>query len=451
MTDNIFNRHFSTGQLLRYCFGPILMLVFTSIYGVVDGFFVSNFTGSIPFAAINLVMPVLMILGGFGFMFGTGGSALAAKTMGENDFPKANRIFSVMVEATILLALVLSVIGIIFMPQLAMLLGAEEAMLYDAVTYGRIFLFFSVFYMLQGFFQIFLSTAGKPGLGFAVTAAAGLTNMVLDWLFIAVFGWGVQGAAIATGIGEMIGALVPLAYFMLSRNSQLRFRLTRLKASYIAKSSLNGSSELVSNVSSSIVSIAFNFQLLRFAGHQGVAAYGVMMYVSMIFVAIALGYTVGVSPIISFNYGAHNHHELRSLFKKSFIINTVTGICMFGLAWLLARPLSALFVGYDPELLNLTVNGLHIFAFTFLLSSLNIFFSAFFTALNNGLVSAVLSFTRTLVFSLFFVWLLPLFFGVDGIWLSLSAAETCSFILGLFFIFAQNKKYHYLPERTAKA
>ncbi len=447
MTDSVFASHFTTGKLLRYCFGPIMMMILTSVYGVVDGFFVSNYAGAIPFAAINLVMPFLLIIGGFGFMFGTGGSALCAKTMGEGDQKKANRIFSIMVEITLLLGILLGVIGIVLMPAISDALGATAEMRYDCITYGRIILFFIPAFMLQYVFQAFMSTAQKPGLGFLITLAAGIANMVLDYLFIAVFGWGVQGAAIATGIGQLIGGVIPLLYFMRKNSSILVFSLTPLKAKPIIQASLNGSSELVNNVSSSIVSIAFNFQLMRFAGEAGVAAYGVMMYVSMIFLAVAFGYTIGVSPIVSYNYGAQNRKELQSLFKKSILINTLSGIAMFLAAWFLARPLGLLFVGYDENLLNMTVKGLHMFAFCFLFANLNIFFSAFFTALNNGLISALLSFSRTMVFSLLYVFLLPAIFGIDGIWWSTSASDLSVFLLGLIILWNQNPKYHYLPEK----
>lgn len=449
MKDSVFASHFSYGKLLKYCLSPVLMMVLTSIYGVVDGFFVSNYAGSTAFAAINLVMPFLMIMGGFGFMFGTGGSALAAKTMGEGDLPKANRIFSMMVEVTILLGIVLAAFGIILMPAVSDLLGATEAMRYDCITYGRIILFFIPAFMLQNVFQAFMSTAQKPALGFYITLAAGLTNVILDWLFVAVFGWGVQGAAIATGIGQLVGGVIPLLYFMAPNSSSLSFGLTPLKASPIVSSSLNGSSELVSQVSSSIVSIAFNYQLLRFAGEAGVAAYGVMMYVAMIFIAIAIGYSIGSAPIISFNYGAGNEAELQSLFKKSIVINGVSGILMYALSWILAAPLGHLFVGYDPQLLAMTVHGLHIFGICFLFASLNIFFSAFFTALNNGLISALLSFSRTLIFALAFVFILPEFLGVDGIWISVAASDGAVFLVGLAVLKTQNKKYHYLASRQA--
>lgn len=448
MKTNALAGHFGIARLLKYCLGPIFTMILTSVYGIVDGFFVSNYAGATPFAAINLIMPALMILSGFGFMFGTGGAALCAKTLGENQPEKASRIFSMMVEISALTGLVISILGIIFMPQICTMLGANSEMLYDAVTYGRVILFFNTFFVLQMLFQAFLPAAGQPNLGFGVTLIAGITNMVLDWLFIAVFGWGVQGAAIATGIGQVIGCVLPLLYFVFARNSLLRFRLTSLKPAPIFKAAANGSSELVSNVSSSITGIAFNFQLLRFAGESGIAAYGVMMYVSMIFVAIAIGFTIGTGPMISYSYGAGNTAELQSLFKKSVLCNGVTGIVMVLLAEGLAGPLAHLFVGYDPALMALTVSGFRLFSLMFFLSSLNIFFSAFFTALNNGLISALLSFSRTLIFALTFVFVLPVFLGIDGIWLAMVAAEAASFVLALVLLKIENRKYHYLPGST---
>ncbi|MDE6615987.1 MAG: MATE family efflux transporter, partial [Lachnospiraceae bacterium] len=327
---------FTLKKLLRFCFPPIIMMVFTSIYGVVDGLFVSNFVGKVPFAAVNLIMPFIMVIGGIGFMIGTGGSALVAKTAGEGDKVNANRYFTMMIKLTIILGVTFSVIGIIFIKQIAIMLGATDAMLGNCVIYGRISLLFNTVFMLQSVFQTFLTTAEKPELGLITTVSAGVTNMVLDALFVGIFRWGVAGAAFATGISECVGGAIPLIYFLRPNNSLLRLVRTKLEARVLLKACTNGSSELMSSISSSFVSMLYNFQLLKFAGEDGVAVYGVLMYIQFIFIAIFIGYTIGTSPIAGYNYGAKNHKELKSLLKKSWLLMLAAGIIMMCLAQVLA-------------------------------------------------------------------------------------------------------------------
>lgn len=420
------------------------MMIFTSVYGVVDGFFVSNYVGKTPFAAVNLIMPVIMILGGFGFMIGTGGSALVAKTLGEKDSENANRYFTMMIKLTVELGILLSVIGIVFMRPVAKLLGASDEMIGQCVVYGRTVLAFNTFFMLQNTFQTFLTAAEKPKLGLAVTVAAGLANMVLDFLFIAVFKWGVFGAALATGMSYVIGGLLPFIYFLRPNKSLLRLVKTNMQPRVLLKACANGSSELMSNISVSLVSMLYNFQLMKYSGENGVAAYGVLMYVQFIFIAFFIGYSIGTAPIIGYHYGAENHSELKNLLRKSMIIMGAAGTAMLAAASILAQPLSEIFVGYDAELLILTVYALKIFALSFIFSGYNIFVSSFFTALNNGGVSAAVSFMRTLVFQMISVIVLPLIFGIDGIWWATTIAEFSAFIVSVMFVFAKRKKYRYM-------
>lgn len=435
--------HFTYKKLLRYCFPPVIMMIFTSIYGVVDGLFVSNFVGKTPFAAVNLVMPFIMILGGFGFMIGTGGSALVAKTIGEQKKEKANKYFTMMIIFTIICGIILSVTGIVFMRPIAKLLGATDSMLKDCVIYGRIALSFNTCFMLQNVFQTFFSAAEKPKLGLITTVAAGITNMALDALFIGVFKWGVAGAALATGISESIGGIFPLIYFLRPNTSLLRLTKTGLSVKILIRACINGSSELMSNISGSLISILYNFQLMRFAGENGIAAYGVLMYIQFIFVAIFIGYTIGTSPIISYNYGAANYNELKNLLRKSSLLMYTAGIIMMIAAWILAAPLSNIFVGYDEELFNMTIYAFKVLSFSFVLTGINIFASSFFTALNNGEISALISFLRTLVFRMFFVLFLPIFFKLNGIWWAATIAEICTFVISQVFLFAKRNKYHY--------
>lgn len=435
--------HFTYKKLLRFTLSPIIMMVFTSIYGVVDGFFVSNFVGKIPFAAINLIMPFLMIIGGMGFMVGTGGSALVAKTLGEGDNKKANEYFTMMIKFTVILGIILSIAGIIFIKPISYMLGADEDMIEDCVIYGRIILAFNTAFMLQNVFQSFLVAAEKPKLGLWATVAAGVTNMVLDALFIAVFDFGVAGAALATGISQAVGGILPLIYFAKPNDSLLKLTSINLKIKPILNACANGSSELMSNISSSLVSMLYNFQLMRFAGKNGVATYGVLMYVQFIFIAIFIGYAVGSAPIISYHYGAKNHSELKNMLSRSTILMSFSGIILMLAAKALAGPLAQIFVGYDAELFEMTKNAFGLFAFSFILSGMNIFASSFFTALNNGAVSAAISFMRTLIFQTLSVILLPIFFDINGIWFSNTAAEIFAFIISFVFIIANRKKYKY--------
>lgn len=435
--------HFTYKKLLRFCLSPVIMMVFTSVYGVVDGLFVSNFVGKVPFAAINLIMPFVMILGGVGFMIGTGGSALVAKTLGEGKKEKANRYFTMMILFTVLCGVVLSGIGVLTIRPISYLLGATEAMIDDCVLYGRIVLSFNVAFMLQNVFQTFLTTAEKPKLGLLATIAAGVTNMLLDALFVAGFRWGVAGAALATGISQCIGGILPIVYFLRPNNSLLRFAKTRLEGRILVKACANGASELMSNISGSIVSMLYNHQLLRFAGEDGVAAYGVLMYIQFIFIAIFIGYTIGTAPIIGYHYGAQNYAELKNMLKKSLILMSGAGIGMMLLAQILAAPLAQIFVGYDAGLFEMTRHAFRIFSFAFVAAGINIFASSFFTALNNGAVSAAISFLRTLVFQMLSVLILPIFFGLDGIWWAVAVAELFAFLFSVSFLFAKRKKYHY--------
>lgn len=435
--------HFSYGRLIRFTLPSILMMIFTSIYSVVDGLFVSNFVGKTPFAAINLIMPILIMLGALGFMIGTGGSAIVAKTLGEGDRARANRYFSMLVYTTAVVGAVLAVVGELCLPFLSAMLGAEGAMLQDCILYGRIILAALPAFMLQNVFQSFLITAEKARLGLVVTVAAGLTNMVLDFVFIVPLGWGLAGAAIATAISQAIGGVAPVLYFARKNDSLLRLTKAKLEGRILLRTCTNGSSELMSNISASIVTMLYNFQLMRLAGEDGIAAYGVVMYVNFIFAAIFIGYSIGAAPVIGYHYGAQNHAELKNLFRRSLVLVVISGVVMTALAELLAQPLTHIFVGYDAALYALTVRGFMLYSLSFLVSGVNIFGSAFFTALNDGFVSAAISFLRTLVFQVAVVLLLPLILGIDGIWLAIVAAELLALAVTLVFFIVKRKQYHY--------
>ena len=422
---------------------PIAMMIFTSIYGVVDGFFVSNFVGKTPFAALNLIWPLVMIMGSIGFMFGTGGSALVAKTMGEGDKTRANNQFSLLVYVSVILSILIATVAFIFMKPIAMMLGAQGELLKNCVLYGRILCLAVPFYVLQFEFQSFFVTAQKPKLGLYRTLVCGITNMILDFLFIAVFEWELAGAASATAISQFIGGIFPIIYFSRRNTSLLRLTKTKFDSFVLSRTCTNGMSELLSNVSMSLVSMLYNAQLMKFVGENGVAAYGVLMYVNLIFLSVFIGYSIGTAPVISYNFGAKNTQELKNIRKKSIVIITLSSIFMCVLSLLLSNPLSTLFVGYDEALFTLTQRGFFLFSFSFLFAGMCIFSSAFFTALNNGLVSALISVLRTVVFQVAFVLILPLVLNVDGIWCSLSFAELCSCVIAIILLILNKKKYSY--------
>lgn len=435
--------HFDCKRLLRFTFPSIIMMVFTSIYGVVDGFFVSNYAGKTPFAAVNFIFPVLIILGCPGFMLGTGGSALIAKTMGEGDKKRANQIFSLLIYVGAAAGVVLGAAGIALLPSVAVLLGAEGRLLADCVTYGRIILLAGPFFMLQMEFQCLFATAEKPKLGLTVTVAAGVTNMVLDWLLVGVFRWGLVGAAAATAVSQAVGGVIPLIYFARENSSLLRLTRCPFDGAVLLKTCANGSSELMSNISMSVVSMLYNGQLMAKAGEDGVAAYGVLMYVSMVFQAIFIGYAVGTAPVVGYHHGAGNRGELKGLLRRSVLLigGFSAAMCLAGET--LGRPLSVIFVGYDPELLDMTAHAFAIFSVAFLFSGFAIFGSSFFTALNDGLTSALISFLRTLVFQCAAVIIFPILWGLDGIWWSIVAAEVMAVAVTLCFLVGKRKQYGY--------
>ena len=436
--------HFTYRRLIRFVIPSVAMMILTSIYGVVDGLFVSNFVGKTPFAAVNLVIPFTMILGAFGFMLGTGGTALVAKTLGEGRQEEANRIFSMLIYFALGLGVLLTIFGIAVLKRIVIKMGADDAMLRHCMIDGRFVLLGIPFYMLQNMFQNFLIAAEKPQLGLIVTIAAGVTNMVLDALFIAVLGWGVAGAAAATALGQCVGGLIPFVYFARKNSSRLALVKTKLLGGALLRTCTNGSSELVSNISMSSVGMLYNAQLMKVAGENGVAAYGVILYVNFIFIAIYLGYAYGSAPIVAFNYGAGKKAELQNVLKKSLKLLLGTGIVLLSIGVLFAGVLSGLFVGYDAQLYAMTVRGLRFYAVSFLLSGFNIFGSSFFTALNNGMVSAAISFLRTVVFEVAAVLILPFFFGLDGVWCAITVAELASILITIGAFSALRRRYQYL-------
>ena len=437
------SEHFDYGKLLRFTMPSIVMMIFTSIYSVVDGIFVSNFAGKTPFAAINLIMPYIMVLGTVGFMMGSGGTALISKTLGMGDKKKANEIFSLLTYVCIGSGVVISVIALALLRPVAMRLGAEGEILEDCVLYGKIVLPAATAYILQFAFQSFCVTAEKPNLSLTMTVVSGVCNIVLDALFVAVLRWGLAGAAAATAIAQVVGAVIPIVYFARPNESLLRLGKCRFDGKALLRTCTNGASELMSNLSMSLVGMLYNLQLIKYAGEDGIAAYGVIMYVNLFFLSVFIGFSIGTAPLIGFNHGAQNHGELKSLFKKSVVIIALTSMLMAVSGILLARPLASVFVSYDQTLMEMTIRGFTIYSLSFLLCGFNIFGSSLFTALNNGLISAVISFVRTLICQIAAVMILPLFFHLDGIWASVVAAELAALLLTAFCCVKYRKRYHY--------
>ena len=438
------SEHFTYKKLIRFTIPTIIMMIFTSIYGIVDGIFVSNCVGSDAFAAINLIMPVLMILGAVGFMIGTGGSAIVSKTIGEGKKEKANEYFSMLIYLLIIVGIILTLLGIVFIRPISQALGAEGKMLSDCIIYGTTILLALTAFLLQNAFQSFLVVAEKPTMGLVISIIVGLTNMILDFLFIYVFKIGVFGAALATGISQLIGGIVPFIYFSRGNDTPLQLVKTKFDWKAIGKACTNGSSEMLTNVSLSLVNILYNMQLMKYAGADGIVAYGIIMYVGFIFIGTYVGYSVGSAPIISYHYGAENKEELKNLLKKSLKLIGITSIVMTLLAEILAKPLASIFVSYDKQLLDMTIIAIRLYSISYIISGINIFSSSFFTALNNGLVSAIISFLRTLVFQILAILIFPAILGLNGIWLAIVFAEGLSLIISAIFLVANRKKYQYL-------
>ena len=436
--------HFSYGRLLRFTLPSIVMMLFTSVYGVVDGIFVSNYAGKTAFSALNLIMPYVMAFGCLGFMIGTGGTALISKTLGMGKKEEANRIFSMLTWICIGGGVLLTVLSLIFLRPAAILFGAEGQMLSDCVTYGAIVLCAGTAYILQFAYQSFCVTAEKPKLALWMTVASGVCNILLDWLFVGAFGWGLVGAAVATAVSQVLGAVIPIVYFLQPNSSLLRLGKAGFDGKAFLRTCTNGSSELMSNLSMSLVNMLYNLQLMRYAGEDGIAAYGVIMYVNLFFLSVFIGFSIGSAPLIGFNHGADNRRELKNIFKKSMWILGISSLLMTLSAVALASPLAQIFVGYDKALQEMTQRGFILYALSFLFCGINIFGSAMFTALNNGLISAVISFVRTLVCQVSAVLILPIFWGLDGIWLSIVAAELVALLLTLVFFIKNRKRYRYL-------
>ena len=435
--------HFSYGRLIRFTLPSVAMMLFTSIYVIVDGWFVSNYVGKTSFAAVNLIYPLIQILGSLGFIIGAGGSALVAKILGEGDKPKAQSIFTLLVIVSVVLGLCFAAFGQYFLRDVAVAFGAEGILLDNCVLYGRIVFCSLTMFVLQNVFQAFFIVAEKPSLGLAVMLIAGVGNIVLDYVFIVPLAMGLKGAALATAISQTVGALLPVVYFALPNGSLLRFRRAMFSLRAIGQTFLNGLSEFMSNVSASVISMLYNYQLMRYIGEDGVAAYGVMVYVNFLFMAVFFGYGMGCSPVVSYHYGAQNKAEMHNVLLKSLKITAVVSVGLTVLAEVLAAPIANMFVGYDEELCTLTRNAFRIYCIAFLLAGFSIYVSAFFTALNNGVISAVVSFSRTFVFEVAAVLLLPLVFGINGIWAAVVCAEVAALVLSAFFLITKRKRYGY--------
>ena len=436
--------NFTFGKLLRFALPSIIMVIFTSLYGIVDGLFVSNFAGNGAFTAVNLFLPIFYIAGSIGLLLGSGGCALVAKLFGEGEDVTARRVFTGLIIIVTGIGGAITAMTVGFMPSISVLLGARGQTAKLCSRYGTIMICGLIPFMLQSFFQYFFAVADRPKLGLIITVGAGVTNAIFDFVFMYALKWGVTGAAVATVIGECVGGVVPLVWFISKTGKKLYIAKPSFAPRTIGKVCTNGSSEFLTNISVSLVSMIYNFQLLKYVGEAGVEAYGVIMYVSFIFIGCFIGYSVGTSPIFGYHNGAGNKDELKNVFKKIMLFYAVAAVVMTAIAEALATPLAMIFVSYDKALLALTVRALRIFSFSFLLSGFNIYASAFFTALNNGGVSAAISTARTLLFQVIAVYVMPLIFGLNGIWSATIVAELLCIILSVTFVILNRKKYEYL-------
>lgn len=442
------SEHFTYPKIFKIVIGPVLMMIFSSFYSVVDGIFLSAYAGDGAFSGVNLIFPYIMILGGVGFMLGTGGVALVTKTLGEGDKKKANSYFSLVLYFAIALGVIITIVGYFTVEPFARMMASlsssnTDLMIDAAIRYGHTMVLGITLFMLQNIFQSFFSGAEKPLMGFVFIAGAGILNILLDWLFVGVLSMGVEGAAYATIIGQFVGGVLPILYFSLYKKLPFKLGKCKLEIKPLLKIMGNGSSEFVSNIASSIVSVCYNMQLLRYIGPDGVSAYGVCMYMNYLFMAIFLGYSVGVAPIIGYNYGAQNHDELHNVFKKSLIIIGIVGFCMLGLGEGVGPIFASVFANGNEHLNQIATKAMRIYSFVYLTAGFSIFGSAFFTGLNNGLISAIISIVRALIFELSMVWLLPIGMGGDGIWLASPLAEIASTIITVYFYIHEQKKYKY--------
>lgn len=437
--------HYSYSRILKTCIPSVLMILTTSVYSIVDGLFVSNFAGTTSFAALNIIWPAIATVAAFGLMFGTGGSALVAMVIGQDDRDRANGIFTMLIRAMLILGAVCGTLLFIFMRPVSIWLGADEAMLPDCIRYGRILVCAMPAFMSQMAFNSFFMTAEKPQLGTLLTVICGITNIAFDALFIVVFGWGLTGAAIATVLGMAVGGIYPLYYFSSKKRNTTKLKFVKADTDWhcIVRCCSNGLSEYVGNIALNIVSMCYNLQLMKLIGQDGVAVYGILMYIGYVYASVYIGYNIAVSPIVSFNYGAQNHDELKSLLRKSIVILLVAGTILTGLSEILSSPMAGIFVGYDPGLKALTARAIRIYMISFMICGLNMFVSAWFTALNNGIVSACAAFARTLVFEMGAIFILPLLLGLDGVWLAVDVADMLALVLAVILLSTFRKRYNY--------
>lgn len=436
--------HYSVRRLLVSAVPSIVMILVTSLYSIVDGVFVSNFAGTTPFAALNLMWPAMQVVTVLGLMVGTGGSALVSKTKGEGDDKKADAIFSTLVRFTLILGVIMGALFFILTPQIARWLGAEGELLRQSIIYARICISVAPVFMIQMAFNSFFMAAEKPQLGTALSIASGITNIIVDAVLIVWLKMGIAGAAIGTASGMAVGGLYPIFYFSSKRNSSsLHLVKNTAEFRHVLKACSNGLSEYVGNIALSVVSICYNVQLMKYLGENGVSVYGILMYLGFAFASLFIGYNIMATPVIGYNYGAGNRPELKSLLNKSMGIVLTTGILLAGIVTALARPLATIFVSYDPELLDLAVRAIRIYFISFTICGINMFTSAWFTGLNNGIVSAVAAFTRTLVFELGAVFVIPALFGIDAIWAAVNVAEVLALILSAALILAFRRRYGY--------
>lgn len=433
------NQDITPAGLLKFAAPSIVMMVFMSLYTIVDGIFVSRFLGSNALSSLNIVYPVISVAIALSTMLGTGGSAIISKYLGEGKNERAREALTQFVVLTLLLSFVLLILSEMFLTPISRLLGASDVLLADCRLYLGASMLFAPACMLQAVFQSFLVTAGRPGLGLLLMTGAGICNMILDYVLIVPCQMGIAGAALATGIGQCIPAVCGLCFFLFTRQD-LRFCRFTFSAKEILDACYNGSSEMVSQLSNAVITFLFNIVMMSLAGEHGVAAITILLYGQFLFNAVYLGFSIGISPVIGFQYGAGDRTKLRKIYRISFLSVAISSVVIVAAAICFSPTIVAIFTK-DQRTFELASVGFRLFAVNFLFSGINITSSGFFTALSNGKVSALISFSRTLVFIVISLLILPRILGITGAWIAIPVAEFLTLLISGWM----HRKYFLVP------
>ena len=419
------------------------MMLFTSMYGVVDGLYLSHFSGKEAFAAITLIIPLPLLIGAWAYMIGAGGSAVIAKAIASDRQKDANEYFSFLVLISVLGSILLAGIGEIFLEPCAKLLGANDEMLPFCMTYGRILIAAVPLYVLQNVFQSFLTVAEHPKIGLAINLVSAFLNMALNFVFIRITNEVVTAVALATVVSQFVGGITPFVFFVRSKSTTLRFGRPHMPMSLLGPVFANGVSEFVSEIFHPLASVMYNYKLMELTGLNGVAAYGVLMNVGFLFGSVFLGFAVGSAPLFTYKYEREDHDELHSLFIKSTISVVLMGFLLYGVACMIEGPFAAEFFGGDELLITMTEEAFALHSLSYMVMGLAVFASAFFTAIHDSRVSFLISFLRTLLFEVLAILLLPMLFDLNGVWAASLTSEVLTLLVTVGLLISKKEKYQY--------